>query len=35
MISLKNVLERTEGKSGKILLDGQGEDHSILFRETV
>lgn len=35
MLSLKNVLERTEGKSGEIFLDGQGEEKSILFRENV
>lgn len=35
MLSLKSILERTEGKSGKIFLDGQGEENSILFREDV
>lgn len=35
ILSLKVVLERTEGKSGEIYLDGQGETSSPLFRESV
>ena len=35
ILSLKTVLERTEGISGEVFLDGQGEENSILFRENV
>jgi len=35
ILSLKVVLERNEGKSGEIYLDGQGETSSPLFRESV
>lgn len=35
MLSLKVVLERTEGKKGEIFLDGQGENGTVLFREDV
>jgi len=35
MLSLKVILEKNEGKSGKIYLDGQGEIASPLFRENV
>ena len=35
MLSLKVILERTEGKPGEIFLDGQGENSAVLFREKV
>ena len=35
VLTLKVILERTEEKSGKIYLDGQGNDKSIVFNEDV
>ena len=35
ILSLKVILERTEGKAGEINLDGQGTDSSAVFKEKV
>lgn len=35
ILSLKVILERTEGKAGEINLDGQGTDSSAIFKEKV